>query len=143
MRDSGNPFLTKRGLSLIAVFAVSFFVFSFVTDTLGIFVPQRDEDGSIVNGFMTVNFIPACVVAYMLEGVIAVKLKEEPPEYKSRSYKKEALVFMCLYFATIVLYLFFLELEFSTRTASVISTLPLCVYGVFLFYASLLKGKST
>lgn len=30
MRDDGNPFLTKRGLSMLALFAIFSFAFSFV-----------------------------------------------------------------------------------------------------------------
>lgn len=133
---NGNPFLTKRGFSLFVVFGVTFLSLSFVTDALGIYVPSYDEYGDKINAFDLINLVPAIVICYLLEGIIAVALKEEPLYYRHRRYKKEAFVFIGLYFIAFVFYMFLKSLNISTRLSMTIATIPLWVYGLYIFFRS-------
>ncbi|MDL2268266.1 hypothetical protein LJC46_09865 [Desulfovibrio sp. OttesenSCG-928-G15] len=136
---SDNPLFSKYFLLLLAVFVVSFLFFNFITDSLGLFFPHYDEFGDLSNGFDAINAIPSIVICYFLEGIIAVKLKEEPEEYSKRRYVKEALIFLCLYFAAIVIFMLMQSLDFSIRLSGLLSTIPLWIYGFILYCRHLLK----
>lgn len=131
-----NPFFTKYGLSLFVIFGATFLSISFVTDTLGIYVLSYDEYGDEINAFDLINFVPAIAICYLLEGIVAVALKEQPPYYRRRRYKKEAFVFIGLYFIALIFYMFLNSLDISTRLSMTIATIPLWLYGLYIFFRS-------
>lgn len=133
---NGNPFLTKRGFSLFVVFGITFFAFSFVTNALGIYAPGYDEYGGKINAFDLINLVPSIVICYLLEGIIAVALKEEPLYYRHRRYKKEAFIFIGLYFISVIIYMLMHFLDFSAKLSMTIATIPLWGYGLYILYSS-------
>ena len=132
--------MIKRIIALVVLLLISFIGFSFVARTLGIFVPSYDEYGDIANGFDLISAVPAFAICYLLEGFIAVKFKEESKEYAHRRYKKEAFVFIALYFVAAVLFLFFRELDLSIRLSGVLCSLPVWGYALFVFYGTALAS---
>ena len=142
---NSNTLSVKRGLCLAGLFIIFFNFFLFVTFRLLSFLGPLFEVeipmyGGSVPGVL-ISLVAGAAVCYLLDGFIAVQLKEETADYMQRKHKVPACTFVALFFVTLLLIPLLLKSGLSIIAAGKLAATPMLLFGLYIIYKAISQKK--